>query len=234
MSLVRLHERGFGIPVSRFMRALCEHYGAELHNFGPNSISQAAVFVAVCEGYLGIEAHWDLWIHLFRGELFIENVRGQPKRFARVGGLMLHLRPSRKNLYIPNKMTTNFHRQRVIPLTKRSLLIFGLTPGVPASDSRTSTMLLPRGIAIRRARNAVAEFPDDANNLWGIKMRPEPGYISVVSLNFNPLSICVVLFPILLPDSDLTAFCRGWAVSAAPKGLRSRRHARSTAFTQRQ
>ena len=37
-------------------RALCEYYGAELHNFSPNSISQAVVFVAVCEGYLGIEA----------------------------------------------------------------------------------------------------------------------------------------------------------------------------------
>ena len=76
MSLVRLHERGFAVPVGRFMRALCHHYGVELHNFGPNSISQVAVFVAVCEGYLGIEVHWDLWIHLFRGDLFIENVRG--------------------------------------------------------------------------------------------------------------------------------------------------------------
>ena len=216
------------------MRALCEHYGAELHNFGANSISQAAVFVAVCEGYLGIEAHWDLWIHLFRGELFIENVQGQPNRFARPGGLMLHLRPSPKNLYIPNKMTTNnvgwtrgwfyllnfgnrlpaftnkvlrerpakwdrglsapshqarlevltealvhlarkgltaaavianFYRQRVIPLMERSLPIFSLTPGVPASGSRTSMVLLPRGIATRRARNAVAEFPNDTNNL---------------------------------------------------------------------
>ena len=76
MSLVRLHERGFGVPIGRFMRALCNYYGVELHNFGPNSISQAAVFVALCEGCLGIEAHWDLWIHLFRGELYIENVRG--------------------------------------------------------------------------------------------------------------------------------------------------------------
>ena len=57
MSLVRLHEQGFGMPVSRFMRALCEHYGVELHNFGPNSISQEAVFIAICEVYLGIEAH---------------------------------------------------------------------------------------------------------------------------------------------------------------------------------
>ena len=71
VSLVRLHKRGFGVPVSRFMWALCDYYGAELHNFGPNSISQAAVFVAVCEGYLGIKAHWDLWIHLFHGELFV-------------------------------------------------------------------------------------------------------------------------------------------------------------------
>ena len=38
------------------------HYGVKLHNFTPNAISQAAVFVAVCEGYLGIEVHWDLWI----------------------------------------------------------------------------------------------------------------------------------------------------------------------------
>ena len=76
VSLVRLHERGFGLPVGRFMRALCNYYGVELHNFGPNSISQAAVFVALCEGYLGIEAHWDLWIHLFCGELYVENVRG--------------------------------------------------------------------------------------------------------------------------------------------------------------
>jgi len=82
-SLMRLHERG-----------LCDNYGAELHNFSPNSISHAAVFVAVCEEYLGIEVHWDLWIHLFHGELFVENVRGQPKRFACTGGLMLHLRTS--------------------------------------------------------------------------------------------------------------------------------------------
>ena len=107
MSLVRLHERGFGVPVGRFMRALCDYYGMELHNFGPNSISQAAVFVALCEGYLGIEAHWELWIHLFHGELYIENIPGQPKRYARAGGLMLHVRGNRSHLYIPSRMTTN-------------------------------------------------------------------------------------------------------------------------------
>jgi hypothetical protein len=41
----------------------------ELHNFAPNAISQAATFVGVCEGFLGIPANWDLWVHLFRAEL---------------------------------------------------------------------------------------------------------------------------------------------------------------------
>jgi hypothetical protein len=36
---IRFHERGFTAPVSRFMRALCHHYGVELHNFAPNTIS---------------------------------------------------------------------------------------------------------------------------------------------------------------------------------------------------
>ena len=103
----------------------------------------------------------------------------------------------------------NSHQQRVIPLTERSLPIFGLNPGVPASGSRTSMVLLPRGIAARRARNAVAEFPNDAADLWEIKMRPEPGFLSLVSLDFDPLSIRVVPFSFLLSDSDLIASWRG-------------------------
>ena len=76
VSLARLHERGFGVPAGRFVRALCHHYGVELHNFSPNSISQAAIFVTVCEGYLGVEAHWELLLHLFRGDLYTEHAPG--------------------------------------------------------------------------------------------------------------------------------------------------------------
>jgi len=54
-----------------------------------------------------VEAHWDLWIHLFRGELFIDNIQAQPKRYARAGRLMLHVHGQRANLYIPCKMTMN-------------------------------------------------------------------------------------------------------------------------------
>jgi hypothetical protein len=60
VSFIRHHECGFTAPASRFMRGLCHHYGVELHNFAPNAISQAATFVGVCEGFLGIPVNWDL------------------------------------------------------------------------------------------------------------------------------------------------------------------------------
>jgi hypothetical protein len=52
------------------MRALCHHYGVELQHFSPNTITTAAVFATVCEGYLGVMPHWELWLHLYHGELF--------------------------------------------------------------------------------------------------------------------------------------------------------------------
>ena len=60
----------------------------------------------------------------------------------------------------------NFHRQRVILLTERSLPIFDLTPEGCASGSMMSLVLLPRDVAARRARNAVAEFPNNPEDLW--------------------------------------------------------------------
>jgi hypothetical protein len=71
VSFTPFHERGFGMPTCRFMRALPHYYGVELHNFNPNSIAQAAIFVVVCEGFLGIDPHWDLWTHLFSAKFFV-------------------------------------------------------------------------------------------------------------------------------------------------------------------
>ena len=84
----------------------------------------------------------------------------------------------------------NFHRQRVIPLTERNMPIFDLTSEAPYAGSRTSNVPLPRDVAARRAKNAVAKFPDNPDDLWEIKMCPETGYLSVVSSSFNSLPIC--------------------------------------------
>jgi hypothetical protein len=108
VSFIRFHERGFTAPASRFMRALCYHYGVELQNFAPNAISQAATFVGVCEGFLGIPVNWDLWVHLFRAELHtLPTSELRTRCAARAGGLSLAVRTSRKEEYIPYTMTTN-------------------------------------------------------------------------------------------------------------------------------
>jgi hypothetical protein len=96
VSFVSFHERGFGVRASRFMRAILHNYGVELHNLSPNSILQAAIFVAVCEGYLGIAPHWDLWTHLFSAELFASPTGERRVRATvRAGGCILQLRQSR-------------------------------------------------------------------------------------------------------------------------------------------
>jgi hypothetical protein len=108
VSFIRFHERGFAVPASRFMRALCYHYGVELHNFTPNAISQAATFVGVCEGFLGIPVNWDLWVHLFRAELHtLATSEPRIRHAARTGGLSIALRSSRREQYIPCTMTSN-------------------------------------------------------------------------------------------------------------------------------
>jgi hypothetical protein len=74
----------------------------ELHNFNPNSIAQAAIFTAVCEGFLGIDPHWDLWTYLFSAEIFASTTEAKKVHMAvRAGGCTLQLRPGRAQLYIP-------------------------------------------------------------------------------------------------------------------------------------
>jgi hypothetical protein len=96
VSFVRFHEHGFTSPASRFMRALCYHYGVGLQNFVPNAISQAATFVGVCEGFLGIPVNWVLWVHLFRAELHtLPTSELRTRRAVHAGGLSLAVRTSR-------------------------------------------------------------------------------------------------------------------------------------------
>jgi hypothetical protein len=108
VSFVHFHERGFVAPTSCFLRGLCCHYGVELHNFAPNAISLAATFVGVCEGFLGILANWDLWVHLFRAELHtLTTPEPKVRRAVRAGSVSISLREMLRELYIPYTMTSN-------------------------------------------------------------------------------------------------------------------------------
>ena len=57
--------RGLGFPIHPFLRGLLEFYGLQLHNLTPASVLHIAGFVALCELFLGVEAHFALWKRLF-------------------------------------------------------------------------------------------------------------------------------------------------------------------------
>jgi hypothetical protein len=88
VSFVSFHERGFGVPASRFMRAILYNYEVELHNLSPNSISQAAIFVALCEGYLGIAPTGIVDSSLLRGAFCFADGREKGPRGS--AGRRLH------------------------------------------------------------------------------------------------------------------------------------------------
>ena len=52
-------------PIHPFLWGLLEFYGLQLHNLTPASILHIAGFVALCELFLGCEAHFALWKRLF-------------------------------------------------------------------------------------------------------------------------------------------------------------------------
>ena len=197
-----------------------------------------------------ISVHWDLWRHLFRGELYTESVSTGVRRPIRTRGLTLHLRGSRKDLYIPCTMTSNnrewdqrwfyllnddgrlpaytgkvltekldawgygvsplerqarlkvytnafqrlagkgltvaiiianFHRRRVLPLMERKLPRFQMTGDAPFEGTRMVEEFLSDGVSAQRVGRAVSQPPSDLADYWRVSMRPDAGYIQVVS-----------------------------------------------------
>ena len=58
-------KRGFGIPVHPFLQGLLLYYEIGICNLHPNSILLISTFIHLCEAYVGIEPHFDLFRYLF-------------------------------------------------------------------------------------------------------------------------------------------------------------------------
>ena len=52
-------------PPHRFLQGLLHYYGLKLHHLNPNRIQHISAFVMLCEGYLGIKPHFELWKYFF-------------------------------------------------------------------------------------------------------------------------------------------------------------------------
>ena len=44
---------------------MLHYYKIELQHLNPNGIQHMAAFIALCEGFLGISPHFDLWRYFF-------------------------------------------------------------------------------------------------------------------------------------------------------------------------
>ena len=59
-------DRGLGLPCSNFFSGLLYYYGIQLHHLTPNSFVHISIFVHLCEAFLDMEPHFDLFRHLFQ------------------------------------------------------------------------------------------------------------------------------------------------------------------------
>ena len=93
-------ERGLGLPCSNFFSRLLYYYGIQLHHLTPNFVVHISVFVHLCEAFLVIELHFDLFRHLF-------HLKPQPSsaRLDVVGGAGIHLRQRMDRVYITDKLS---------------------------------------------------------------------------------------------------------------------------------
>ena len=91
---------GLGFPISDFSRGLLHHWGVQVHHLTPNSILHISIFVHLCEAFLGIEPHFDLFQYFFR-------LKPQPSesKIDVVGGAGLQFRQGKKPQYISYELS---------------------------------------------------------------------------------------------------------------------------------
>ena len=91
-------EQGLAIPIrlQDFLWGLIFHWGIQLYHPTPNSILHILIFVHLCEAFLGIHPHVDLF-----KSLFSLSPHPNAKNIARVGGAELQLHPKMAEKCIP-------------------------------------------------------------------------------------------------------------------------------------
>jgi hypothetical protein len=89
-------ELGLAIPICDFLQGVLFFWGIQLHHLTPTSILHIAIFVHLCEAFLGIYPHFDLF-----KSLFFLNPYPNFLNVAMVGRVNLELRSEMARKYIP-------------------------------------------------------------------------------------------------------------------------------------
>ena len=61
--------RGLGFPLHPFIRGLMFYYGLDFHDLASNFILNISAFIFMCEAFLRIRPHFDLWPKTFNIKL---------------------------------------------------------------------------------------------------------------------------------------------------------------------
>jgi hypothetical protein len=59
-------ERGFGLPVSNFVRDFMERFQLQPHHLPANAIMTISAYITFCEAYLGLWPSINLWAKYFQ------------------------------------------------------------------------------------------------------------------------------------------------------------------------
>ena len=86
VSFLAFHGRGLGYPVHWFLCGLLNEWGLELQHLNLTRVLHVAGFITVCEAFLVMEPHVDLFQRIFTGQALSE---GKPPRTMPVGGFAL-------------------------------------------------------------------------------------------------------------------------------------------------
>lgn len=95
-------KRGLALPTSIFLRGLLYTFSLEMHHLNPNSIAHLAIFVHLCEAFLRIEPHWDLFRYLY----YVKPQPGYDNPYV-VGGAGLQLKQKISNRSIQYQFPNN-------------------------------------------------------------------------------------------------------------------------------
>jgi hypothetical protein len=60
VSFMAFYERGFSMPLHRFLYSLLWYYNLQLHHLTPSGVLHIAAFMTLCEAYLGIDPELEL------------------------------------------------------------------------------------------------------------------------------------------------------------------------------
>ena len=78
----------------------------ERQHLNPNGVQHIAAFIALCEGFLGISPHFDLWRHFFTVNVLKRQVRKE-ELHAPVGCASIHLHNNRGRMYPLKRLSSS-------------------------------------------------------------------------------------------------------------------------------